>query len=107
MYVHRPVGNRPEWMPLDNSLNNDIQMSLSLHCAITAHLEDDDICKFSFRTPSTIVSDVQRIYNNPTGSNVPSCYVDIIKCNRYALDLHKNLQKKITNFVKSRSSVFL
>ena len=72
VYVHRPVGNRPEWMPLDNSLNNDIQMSLSLHCAITAHLEDDDIRKFSFRTPSTIVSGVKRIYNNPIGSNVPS-----------------------------------
>ena len=59
-------------MQLDTSLNNDLPISLSLHCHITAHLEDDNIHKFSFRTSSTIVSGVQRIYNNPIGSNVPS-----------------------------------
>ena len=30
----RPVGNRPELMPLDNALNNDMKLSMSLHCAI-------------------------------------------------------------------------
>ena len=59
-------------MPLDNSLNNDIQSALSLHCAITAHLDDDDPRKFSFATPSTIVSGIRRIYNDKIGSNVPS-----------------------------------
>ena len=58
-------------MPLDNSLNNDIQASLSLHCAITAYLRDDDPSKFSFATPLTIVSGINRIYGNDTG-NVPS-----------------------------------
>ena len=57
----RPVGNRPEWMPLDNSLNNDIQSSLSLHCAITAYLRDDDPRKFSLSTPSTIVPGINLI----------------------------------------------
>ena len=71
-YACRPVGNRPEWMSLDNSLNNDIQLALSLHCAITAYLDDGDIRKFLFSTPSTIVSGIQRIYNNPASSNVPS-----------------------------------
>ena len=71
VYAWRPVGNRPEWMPLDNSLNNDIQSSLSLHCAITAYLRDDDPRKFSFATPSTIVSGINRIYGN-NGGNVPS-----------------------------------
>ena len=71
VYVCRPVGNRLEWMPLDNSLNNDIQLALSLHCAITAHLDDDNKRKFSFSTPSTIVSKIRRIYNDETGSNVP------------------------------------
>ena len=70
-FAFRPVGNWPEWMPLDNSLNNDIQSSLSLHCAITAHLPDDDPRKFSFLTPSTIVSGIRRIYEND-GGNVPS-----------------------------------
>ena len=82
VYVYRPVGNRPEWMPLDNSLNNDIQSALSLHCAITAHLEDDDIRKFSFSTPSTIVSGIQRIYNDPASSNVPSSKRIVQDCNK-------------------------
>ena len=58
-------------MQLDNSLNNDIQSSLSLHCAITAHLPDNNPRKFSFATPSTIVSGIKRIYGND-GGNVPS-----------------------------------
>ena len=48
VYVNRPESNRPEWMPLDNSLNNDIQLALSLHFDITAYLDDGDIRKFSF-----------------------------------------------------------
>ena len=40
--------------------------------AITAILDDDDIRKFSCSTPSTIVSGIRRIYNDKTGSNVPS-----------------------------------
>ena len=72
MYVHRPVANRPELMPLDKFLNNDIQSALSLHCAITTNLDDDDIRKFSFSTPSTNMSEIRHIYNNGTSSNVPS-----------------------------------
>lgn len=80
-YANRPVGNRPEWMPLDNSLNNDIQSSLSLHCAITAHLPDDDPRKYSFSTPSTIVSGIKHLYGNDTG-NVPSSRRIIHDCNK-------------------------
>ena len=68
-------------MPLDNSLNNDIQSSLSLHCAITAHLPDDDPRKFSFSTPSTIVSGIRRIYGND-GGNVPSSRRIIEDCKK-------------------------
>ena len=71
VYVCKPVGNRPEWMPLDNVLNNDIQSSLSLHCAITAHLSDEDPRKFSMAPPSRIVSRIERLYGND-GGNVPS-----------------------------------
>ena len=81
-YACRPVGNQPEWMPLDNSLNNDIQLALSLHCAITAYLDDGDIRKFSFSTPSTIVSGIQRIHNNPASSNVPSSDRIVQDCNK-------------------------
>ena len=54
----KPVGNRPEFMPLDNSLNADIQYALSLHCAITSHLNDDDLRKFSMHTTLTICSGI-------------------------------------------------
>ena len=62
-------------MPLDNSLNNDIQLSLSLHCAITAHLDDADKRYFSIRTPNTIVSKgIDMIWGSE--GNVPnSCRV--------------------------------
>ena len=80
-YANRPVGNRPEWMPLDNSLNNDIQSSLSLHCAITSHLDDNDPRKFSFLTPSKIVSGIERIYGS-NGGNVPSSERIIHDCRK-------------------------
>ena len=51
VYKNRHVGNSPEFMPLDMLLNNDIQISLSLHCTITAHLPDDDPRKFLMGTP--------------------------------------------------------
>ena len=59
-------------MLLDNSLNNDIPSALLLNFVINAHLDDDDIRKFSFSTPSTILSGIRRIYNNGASSNVPS-----------------------------------
>ena len=61
VYVARPVGNHPECMPLENSLNVDIQYVLPLHSAITAHLEDGDKRKFSMATPLTIVSGLCRL----------------------------------------------
>ena len=44
---------------------------MSLHCAITAHLTDDNKRKFSFATPLTIVSGICCMYNEPNFSNVP------------------------------------
>lgn len=52
-YYGRPVGNSPEFMPLDCSLNNDIHKSVNKHCAATCHIRDDDgdPRKFSISTP--------------------------------------------------------
>ena len=49
-------------MPLDNVLNNDINQSLSLHCAITLELDDNDERKFSMRTPHEIFKRKWRIF---------------------------------------------
>ena len=78
-------------MPLDNLLNNDIQSSLSLHCAITAHLPEDDKRKFSFLTPSKIVAGIERIYVN-NGGNVPSSHRIIHDC-RKALSAFASVYK--------------
>ena len=67
-------------MPLDNLLNADIQHALSLHCAITAYLNDDDERKFSMRTPLTIVEGIRRLWGQE--GNVPSSRRIIQDCDR-------------------------
>ena len=39
-YAVRPVGNSPEFMPLDNSLNRDILQSLRFHCVLSHSIID-------------------------------------------------------------------
>ena len=39
-YSGPPVGNSPEFMPLDNSLNRDILNSLRFHCVLSRFLID-------------------------------------------------------------------
>ena len=70
-YNGRPIGNLPKIMLLDNALNNDVQISLCTHCAVTAYLPDGDPAKLSMQTPLTIASAISRLYC-PTTGNVPS-----------------------------------
>lgn len=67
-----PVGNSPEFMLLDNSLNNNVQSLLSIHCTITWHLSNTNIDarKFSMATPNIIVNRIEMIWEED--SNVPS-----------------------------------
>ena len=41
-YAGRPVGNIPEFMPLDNSLNRDILHSLRSHCVLSRFVLDGE-----------------------------------------------------------------
>ena len=57
-YAGRPVGNSPEFMPLDNSLNRDILHSLHFHCVLSRFLLDREgtdkeerNMRFSLSTP--------------------------------------------------------
>ena len=57
-YVGRPVGNSPEFMPLDISLNRDILQSFCFHCVLSRFLldgegtdEEERNIQFSFSTP--------------------------------------------------------
>ena len=63
-YEFMPVGNSPEFNPLDNSPNRDLQVSHDYHCAVTAHLEDDDERKFSKKTPRFISKGIKRIWDS-------------------------------------------
>ena len=57
-YAGRPVGNSPEFMPLDNSLNRDILHCLRFHCALSCFVldvegtdEEERNTQFSLSTP--------------------------------------------------------
>jgi len=50
-YANNPVGNSPDFMPLDTSLNRDMHTDVNRHCMQTVLLPEDDPRKFSLSTP--------------------------------------------------------
>ena len=68
IYENRYVGNSPEFMTLDNSLNNDLQLSHRYHCIVTAHLPETDNRKFSLSTPLRISKSIQKIWEDTHGA---------------------------------------
>ena len=50
-YKNNPPGNRPEMMPMDNRLNQDIHEGVKAHIATTQHLPNSDKRKFMGDTP--------------------------------------------------------
>ena len=50
-FTNLPVGNSPEFMPLDTSLNKDVDDCVKRHIAITLDLQKDDIQKSTITTP--------------------------------------------------------
>ena len=55
------MGNSPEFMALDNSLNADIKWSRDKYVALTRHLPKDDWRKFCNRTPKSISRGIKRL----------------------------------------------
>ena len=74
-YAGRPVGNIPEFMPLDNSLNRDILHCLRFHCVLIRFVldgegtdeEERNMC-FSFSTPKEITRGLKRIWESKMGT---------------------------------------
>ena len=77
-YAGRPVGNSPEFMPLDNSLNSlniDILQSLRFHCVLSLSIidgkeiteEERKLC-FSFSTPREIAQGLKRLWDSIMGT---------------------------------------
>ena len=75
-YAGRPVGDSPEFMPLDNSLNRDILHSLYFHCVLSRFVldgegtdeEERNMC-FSFSTPKEIARGLKRIWESKMGTS--------------------------------------
>ncbi len=62
VYEGRPVGNSPEFMPLENSLNADTTRSHDVHCRATAKLHKDDPRRFIMATPRTISQGILSLF---------------------------------------------
>ena len=72
-YSLRPVGNMPEVMCLDNSLNQDVHVAVESNVGATYFLPDNDTRKFSLTTPSHIIKGYKRVYCPSTAhSAIPS-----------------------------------
>ena len=75
-YAGRPVGNIPEFMPLDNSLNRDIFKSLQIHSVLSRYIldgeetdeEESSMC-FSYSTPRENDRGLKRIWDSKMGTH--------------------------------------
>ena len=70
-YAGRPVGNSPQFMPLDNCLNRDILNSLQFHCILSRFVLDGEVIdeekrnmRFNFSTPKEINRGLKRIWES-------------------------------------------
>jgi len=66
-YKGKPIGNSPEYMPLDTHLNQDIHASHDHHVVLTHDAPDDNIKKFSGSTPKRLTSSYIRLTHPETG----------------------------------------
>jgi hypothetical protein len=61
VFAGRPVGNSPELMPWDTSLNKDLKDQLKMHVMFTFSLHPDDPRKFTKSTPRELEDAVRRL----------------------------------------------
>lgn len=87
-YANRPVGDQPELMPHDASLNWDVDCSNNMHVLLTSHLPRDDCRKFSKATPKEITRAISRLCH-PTTGVVPKSHRIIEDTNRVLYCLGK------------------
>jgi predicted GIY-YIG superfamily endonuclease len=79
-FLNRPIGNSPEMMPWDCSLNKYIKDEVMRHVSYTCHLPEDDVRKFSLSTPSRGSWAFRRLLEHEDGSPTSSQIIrDITK----------------------------
>jgi len=87
-FANAPVGNSPEFMPLDNSLNKDIHDGVDRHVLYTSHLEEDDPRKFSMTTPARGAAAYKRVLEGvPPSSRIVQ---DVNKAIESMLVIHQH-----------------
>jgi predicted flap endonuclease-1-like 5' DNA nuclease len=67
-YLNRPIGNSPEMMPWDSSLNKNVKDEVARHVGYTSHLPEDDPHKFSLSTPKRGSWAFRRLLEHKDGS---------------------------------------
>ena len=84
MFHNRPVGNSPELMPLDASLNKDFKDCITRHVLCTLKLHSKDEKKFDISTPTRISSTVRRIITGafPSARIKQDCFRVLVSLSR-------------------------
>lgn len=67
-YHDCPVGDSLEFMTLDNSIDNNVQVSHQQHCAVTAYIHIDDLCKHSLATLRGVKREIKKILETSIGA---------------------------------------
>jgi len=75
-YEGRPIGNSPEMMPLDASLNKDVDDGVHSHIVFTEGLASEDPRKFCMTTPLKGSFAYRRVWNSPVIVGVENGVID-------------------------------
>ena len=98
-YANRTVGNSPEIMPLDCSLNKDIHEGVRRYCIYTCKLDRDDNKKISVNTPKQRVHAYRQLWDpNHLPEGIPSG-------KRIIEDINRIFNKNILRVVEARNDV--
>ncbi len=74
-YYGQPVGNSPELMQLDTSLNTDVHESVNCHNMLTNELPKNDPRRFGLFTPKDAASSYKQIFDPITGVAPKSSHI--------------------------------
>jgi len=87
-YNGKPVGNSPEYMPLDCHLNQDIHACHHYHTQLTQPIPDENPLKFTSSTPKRMADSYIRL-THPDNGVVPSSDRILEDINRVLLSLER------------------
>ena len=105
-YAGRPVGNSPEMMPLDASLNKDVDDAVHSHIVFKNVLDADDPRKFSMSTPSRGSFAYRRVWNCPAIPGFDNSGVDNLTVDNSGAPSSNRICQDIDKFTTSCRSIY-